>query len=161
MTDRLRPGSTAPSYAHTQRGTVILTALAGGAVVCLAIMLIKDVPGFAPFIVAGIMAVTGVMFSTLTIEIAGDSLRWRFGPGLIRFREPLGGIARAEPTRTSFWCGWGIHLTLRGWLYNVSGFDAVLVTRKNGRTFLLGTDEPEKLSAAINEAAGGRGAFDI
>ena len=56
MTDRLRPGSTAPSYAHTQRGTVILTALAGGAVVCLAIMLIKDVPGFAPFIVAGIMA---------------------------------------------------------------------------------------------------------
>jgi len=43
----------------------------------------------------------------------------------------------------------GIHKTSRGWLYNVSGFDAVLITLHSGKGILLGTDEPERLRSAI------------
>ena len=36
-----------------------------------------------------------------------------------------------------------------GWLYNVSGFDAVAMTLRDGRTFALGTDDPHGLVDAI------------
>jgi len=35
----------------------------------------------------------------------------------------------------------------------VSGHDAVLIERRNGKPFLLGTDEPRKLKAALEAAA--------
>jgi hypothetical protein len=65
---------------------------------------------------------------------------------------PLADLAAVEVTRTRFWDGWGVHRTRRGWLYNVSGFDAVLVRRKDGKAFLVGTDEPRKLKAALERA---------
>ena len=64
----------------------------------------------------------------------------------------LSEIQEAEATRSSFFCGWGIHLTPRGWLYNVSSFQAVAVRLKSGKGFLLGTDEPEQLLAALRHA---------
>ena len=45
--------------------------------------------------------------------------------------------------------GWGIHLSRFGWLYNVSGFDAVAITLVSGKRFALGTDEPQALLAAL------------
>jgi hypothetical protein len=66
----------------------------------------------------------------------------------------LSDIRSVEVTRTRFWEGWGVHKTSRGWLYNVSGFDALLITLYDGKTILLGTDEPEVLRAAILKAIG-------
>jgi len=43
-----------------------------------------------------------------------------------------------------------VHRTRRGWLYNVAGFDAVLVRLKDGKSFLVGTDEPRRLKAALD-----------
>ena len=37
------------------------------------------------------------------------------------------------------------------WIYNVSGFDAIELTMKNGKIYRIGTDEPEKLEAAIKQ----------
>ena len=76
----------------------------------------------------------------------------RFGPGWPRKTVRLADIAAAEVTRTTFLEGWGVHRTRRGWLYNVSGFDAVLLRLANGRTLMVGTDEPRRLKAAIERA---------
>jgi hypothetical protein len=35
------------------------------------------------------------------------------------------------------------------WIYNVSGFDAVEIKMKDGKTYRIGTDEPEKLEQTI------------
>ena len=43
----------------------------------------------------------------------------------------------------------GIHHTPYGWLYNVSGFDAVAITLRDGRKFAVGTDDPHGLITAI------------
>ena len=64
--------------------------------------------------------------------------------GLIRKKVPLAEIAACEPIRIRWWYGWGIHLTPYGWLYNVSGLDAVAITLVNGRKFALGTDDPQR-----------------
>jgi hypothetical protein len=42
-----------------------------------------------------------------------------------------------------------LNLTPYGWLYNVSGFDAVAITLRDGRKFALGTDDPHGLTTAI------------
>jgi hypothetical protein len=99
-----------------------------------------------------IVLATLLLFSVLEISIDGRTLTWRFLPGFISKSVSLSEIADAKPTRTSFIWGWGIHYTNRGWLYNVSGLGAVHVRLRNGRQFLLGTDEPAALAEAINRS---------
>jgi hypothetical protein len=93
--------------------------------------------------------VSAVVFSSLTIRVADGQLYWHFGPGVVKKSVPLSAIARTESTTTTFLNGWGIHLTSRGWLYNVAGRRAVHVQLRDGTQFLLGSDEPESLERAI------------
>jgi len=94
------------------------------------------------------------LFWSLTVTVTGEYLAWHFGLGVIRKRVPLTEIESCEPTRTSFWNGWGIHWSPRGWVYNVSGYGAVEVRLKSGKAFRLGTDEPEALAEAVRNALG-------
>ena len=73
---------------------------------------------------------------------------------MIRKRVSVAEIVACEPIRIRWWYGWGIHLTPYGWLYNVSGLDAVAITLRNGRKLALGTDDPDGLIAAIRHSIG-------
>jgi hypothetical protein len=139
-------------YDHTQRGTVLLMALLAAVFFLLALDTLVPAVRGKVLALAGILALCGFFFSSLTVRITDRALQWRFGPGLIRKEVPLKEIERVEATETTFLQGWGIHYTSRGWLYNVSGFQAIAVTLKGGKQFLLGTDEPEQLRAAIHHA---------
>ena len=135
------------SYKHTQRGTLILAVTLGMAFILaiLAMMVLKPFWFTAVFLV-----VIAWLFRSLTIEITDRTLGWKFGPGLIYKSVPLAEIISAEPVRTG--PSWGIHWGPRtGWLYNVSGFDAVTVTLRSGKKFTLGTDEPQILAARLAE----------
>jgi hypothetical protein len=139
-------------YEHTQRGTVILVALLIGVAICSVLATLTPAPPFVVPMVFGVFVVCAYMFSSLTIQITGRTLCWYFGPGLFRKKILLSDIRGAEVARTRLIHGWGIHRTTRGWLYNVSGFDAVAVRLDAGKEILLGTDEPERLRAAILRA---------
>jgi hypothetical protein len=52
-----------------------------------------------------------------------------------------------------WYAGWGIRWTGDGWLYNVSGLRAVELRTRHGKRYLIGTDRPEELEAAIRQAA--------
>ena len=139
-------------YEHTQRGTVVLAALLIGVAICSALATLSPAPPFVVPMVFGVFVVCAYMFSSLTIQITGGTLCWYFGPGLFRKKILLSDIRGAEVARTRLIHGWGIHHTTRGWLYNVSGFDAVAVRLDTGKEILLVTDEPERLRAAILRA---------
>ena len=136
-------------YKHTQIGHVIIWSL-------LAIILIASggLTGHRapPAIVSIMLLVCLVLFYRLKITIEDETLCASFGPGIIRKRVRLAEIVRCEPIRIRWWYGWGIHLTPSGWLYNVSGFDAVAITLRNGKKFALGTDDPQGLMAAIRDS---------
>jgi hypothetical protein len=138
-------------YRHCQFGKTLFIALAIGAVLCLIMagVLSKGAP--ISLVLAAMLAVCALFFSSFTIEVTNQHLRWKFGSGLIRKQVLLADIAHAEVTQTKVKEGWGIHLTLRGWLYNVPGFQAVAIRLKTGKQFLLGSDEPEKLVMALGE----------
>jgi len=129
------------TYQHTQPARAILIGLVSTGLLFAAMSLY-----FVPFIVGTIVEfVVAFLFRSMTIEISDAELKWYFGSGFPLKRVPIGEVASAEAVRTSFWNGWGVHYTPRGWLYNVSGFGAVCVTLRNGKRFCLGSDEPEAL----------------
>jgi len=139
-------------YEHPQPGTAIILSILPAIAIIIILGLTQPPPkpvNFMLIAVLAILVVCTILFSSLTIRITETELRLHFGPGFIRKKVALTDIQQAEITTTKFIYGWGIHLTPQGWLYNVSGFKAVAFKLKNGKQFVLGTDEPEKLYEAI------------
>src|SRR5205823_59638 len=135
-------------YEHTQIGHVIIWSLL--AIILIASELIgSPLHREPPVVISIILLVCLVLFYRLRITIEDETLRASFGPGIIRKRVRLAEIVGCEPVRIRWWYGWGIHLTPYGWLYNVSGFDAVAITLGDGRNFAFGTDDPYGLVDAI------------
>ncbi len=98
-----------------------------------------------------LLASLAFCFRWLRICDEGDFLGVRFGPiPLFGKRFRYADISSAEPSKTSFADGWGIHwVPGRGWTYNLWGFDCVLLTLKNGRTIRVGTDDPDGLASFL------------
>lgn len=140
-------------YHHTQLGTVIVVSLLLAAVLFAGL---GRMTGLTLLAVIGpaLMAVFLALFYALTVEIDATHLTFRFEIGWIRKRIPLAEIAEVKPVRNTWMQGWGIHWTPHGWLYNVSGWEAVEITLASGQRFRLGTDEPKRLVQAIEAAKG-------
>ena len=79
-------------------------------------------------------------FSTSPITADGARLSWQLAHGLRGTSVPLADIVNAEPAATSWTAGWGAHLTRHGWLCNVAGCQAVLVTTRDATGVMLRTD---------------------
>lgn len=143
-------------YKHSQPGTY--ARITFGALVLLAftaaLYLGRDdskaiwvFGGMAALMLAGLL-----LFHSLTVEVARGYLRFRFGIGLIHRQFRVRDIESAEKVRNRWFYGWGIKLTPHGWLFSVSGFDAIQIKLKNGRQYRIGTDEPERLLEAVESA---------
>ena len=141
-------------YHHTQVGRVTLIALATAMIVLGALLLLVREPAVHVLLFAllGVLALTALCFSTLTVTVDGRSVTARFGPGLIRRRIELDQVRAVWPVNNLWWYGWGIHWTPHGWLWNVSGLGAVELDLKDGRGFRIGTDEPDALAESIESA---------
>lgn len=149
-----------PSYVHRQWATLILVLLATFAIGIgvLSGARFHDDKALVP-VAAGALVFAGILaglFHSLVVTVRGDAseafLRVQFGWGLIRRTIPLASIESARPVRNSWWYGWGIRLTPHGWLWNVSGLDAVELELTSGKRFRIGTDEPGRLVRAIEAA---------
>jgi hypothetical protein len=140
-------------YKRTQNGYLIIGGLLGIAIFLAITGIVAGRDGLLiRAIIEVILLVCAIVFSKLTIKIDGESLEASFATGLIRKKVPLAEIADCEPVRIRWWYGWGIHLTPNGWLYNVSGLDAVAIKLRSGRKFALGTDDADGLTAAIRRS---------
>lgn len=141
-------------YEHTQIGYVILgtifAALVAGILPLFGLVDPSKQEGLWLAVVA--MALGATLFSSLTVRIKNDELIWYFGPRFWRNAISLGAIQEVEVVRNSPWQGWGIRKIHGGWLYNVSGLDAVEITTIDGDVIRIGTDEPDSLASALNEA---------
>jgi len=138
-------------YSHTQVGRLLIALVAP--------MLVLMVVGFylsgalaAAVVALLVLGSVLVMFGSLTVEVSEAEIRLRFGPGPIRKRFAVADIISASAVRTHWYNGWGIRWIPRGWLYNVSGFDAVEMITADNKRYLIGTDEPRELLSAIERA---------
>lgn len=142
------------TYRHTQTGTIIIGAVVGMAFIALLVLVPAtgplSLPALALLAIAGAVLAT---FSSLTVEIEKNTLTCRFGVGLIQRSIPLSEVDHVSAVVNPWFVGWGIRwIPGSYWVWNVSGFQAVELTLKDGRRFRIGTDEPEALVRAIEMA---------
>ena len=145
-------------YQHRQIGTLILLSLGMG-IILVAVILLLETEATARIIAGSVLTVLVIcawLFWSLNVSLGDGELRVSFGPGLIHKRIELAEIRSAQQVRNRWFYGWGIRLTPHGWMYNVSGLDAVELEFDGGRKFRIGTDEPERLVQAIQDATGRR-----
>jgi hypothetical protein len=141
----------ASRYRHTQPGYITLGAT-GAAIGLLTTGLSRGAATAGLIPAAALLGGVGLLMSRLTVEIADGELRIAFGPGWTVKRVRVAEIESVAAVRNPWWYGWGIRLTPRGTLYNVSGRDAVEVRLRTGKRFRVGTDEPQVLERALRDA---------
>jgi len=138
-------------YEHTQRPSIVYVLAFAGLALAIAVLALEG--NYSGMIIILFIPLLMFLFSgSLTVRLDETTLTVFFGIGIIRRRFPLADLMSCEQTRTRWYEGWGIHPTVRGWLFNIAGRDAVIFTRRDGRHFLVGTDEPQRLQAAILQA---------
>ena len=81
-------------------------------------------------------------------------LRIKFGYGIYKKKFLLNDIMSVKTLKNNWYYGWGIRFWPwpKMWIYNISGFDAVEITMKDGRIYRIGTDEPNHLERAITKS---------
>jgi hypothetical protein len=139
------------SYRHTQIGYFMIAVLFAGVLGLSASIAFGSGPKILVLVVA-LLGLCLLLFPTLTAIVQGDRIRCLFGIGLIRREILVSEIVAISVVRNPWSYGWGLRLIPGGWLWNVSGFDAVELQLKTGRVFRIGTDEPVELRAAITKA---------
>ena len=146
-------------YRHRQVGTLTVAGLALGALVLAGVAYAMPL-GSPDRVILGVVAIFLVfvllVFGSLTVTVSHEHVEARFGAGFIRKRFRSTEVLQAKPVRNHWYYGWGIRLTPNGWMFNVSGLDAVELLLRDGRTFRIGTDQPKELAAAISSARKGR-----
>lgn len=148
------PSRMSTTYKHKQFGLAMIVGLIAAMLITLGSYLAIGAPLVGSLVPATLLGVCAVLFSTLTAEVDSQHVRCYFGLGLIRRTIPLGEIQAVRAVRNSFANGWGIRFIPGGWLWNVSGLDAVELTFRDGRLFRIGTDQPAELLRAIEDNLG-------
>ena len=142
------------SYRHTQVGYLVIAGLGIGIVGISASLALGNGPKVLVAVVA-MLTVCLMLFPTLTVVVQPDRVRCFFGFGLIRREILVTDIVAVSAVRNPWTYGWGLRLIPGGWLWNVSGLDAVELQLRDGKRFRIGTDEPSALRDAIALGLGG------
>lgn len=100
----------------------------------------------------GLIVLLSSLFATLSTQVTDKELHWSLGIGLIQKRLSLKDIESVRKVRNKVWWGWGIRYFGEGWLYNVSGLNAIEIVQTDSKVTRVGTDEPDELLQAILQA---------
>ena len=71
----------------------------------------------------------------MVIEIDENQISFKFGVGLFKRTYPINELISCSSVRSSLLSGFGIRKIANGWLYNISGLDAIelrFIDKKNG-----------------------------
>lgn len=139
-------------YRHTEFGLLMTAGLLTGVAACG--YLVLHSADWIPTLAMVILLVLTALFSTLTTSVEAGTFEVWFGSGLIRRRIALTDIESVAVVENPWYYGWGIHWTPQGWLWNVAGTRGIELHFRDGRRFRVGSDEPERLAAAIRAEIG-------
>lgn len=154
---RLHGKSGDEMYRHTQASIVFITALLVGFLGTLLEILTYGHPGIQAITVLAFLAITSILLTstTLTVIVTGTLMKVYFGPLPIRIRTiPLSEIISARVEEDAR------HTIKKAVWYLAPGGEfpirkGIVVEQRCGKTFWIGTDEPELLIKAISSAQEG------
>jgi hypothetical protein len=97
------------------------------------------------------MAICLLIFYKLTIYLNDSSISFKLGIGLITRKYMVTDIQSCKAVRNDPLTGIGIRIIAGGWLYNVSGLNAIELTFKNQKSKVrIGTDKPDEIAEILS-----------
>ena len=143
-----------PVYSHTQRGTaiIVLLLLTMGGMTVMVYFTADTVAVMILVPLLAILAISLLLFHSLTVSIDGENVNISFGVRAIKKKFRLQDIEACTCVTNPVIFGLGIHKIPGGWIYNVSGLEAVELNMRGEGIVRIGTDEPQKLCEAIEKA---------
>jgi hypothetical protein len=141
-----------PIYEHKQPGYAIVGLILIPSIFFTLVVGLSGEAGTAAtlLIILIFMLGTAVIFSSLTVKVSTVDVTYHFALSFFNHVIPMHRITEVRVVRNKIWYGLGIHFIPGGVVYNVSGLDAVEIRLDDCKLVRLGTDEPEKLAAAID-----------
>ena len=135
-------------YKHTQIGYLLIIALGAATLLIGRLTVIARFnPGAILLLVLIILCLA--LFATMTVQVSDQIINLQVGIGIIRTRFALQDVQAYRVVKNPWYYGWGIHVIPGGWVFNVSGWEAVELQMKNGRKYRIGTDDPQGLIEAV------------
>jgi hypothetical protein len=143
-------------YRHTQVGLATLIGLGAGFLTQLG-KAVRDLRKHRTGVWVSVPLTVGfvcvmAIFSSLKVAVDEATVVASFTGGVLPRRIAVGEIASAKVVSIPWHHGWGMRRTGHGWLYSVWGRRAVKLRLTDESTFTIGSDEPEALLAAIEQA---------
>jgi hypothetical protein len=90
------------------------------------------------------------LFFRLESKVFEDRIEIKFGVGIIKKTIEFKEVEEVQKVTNKFWYGWGIRYTPHGWLWNISGYEAVQFQLKGkSKGFRLGCKNHEEMYQAI------------
>lgn len=140
-------------YQHTQVGPLpILVGGFFGVISVVTLVNAGDEPEAVIAVLGAMVIIVTIVygFSRLTVVVGPAELRARFTWGWPNRVVPLAELSRYNHVRNKWWYGLGVRLAPNGaWIFSVWGLDAVELELKSGKKLRIGTDDPDRLIAAI------------
>jgi hypothetical protein len=129
------------------------------AIAVLPAFLIATVRGPAPVLLIAPVIVLGVgallALARLVVDVDGEEITVAFHFLWPKRRIPISQVRRATVTKYRPFIdygGYGVRLGFRGWAFNVSGDEGVVVETDDGSRLMIGSQRPTELEAAIARA---------
>lgn len=140
-------------FKEVQLGWVVLVAV--GLVLLLITILFSLQLGTRPITTPSYLLVCGTLGLSLAfayrmqIEVTDEEVIITFGIGMIRRRIPITKIISITEVTNPWYYGWGMRIIPNGWLYNVSGPQAVELQLDTGRVVRIGTRRQAELAGVL------------
>ena len=138
---------------------VLLMALAIPAVIVAIDVAVRQPALLLPALLLGpgVIAVIALLFALarLVVDVDRDVITVAFHFLWPKRRIRILEVRKAEATKYSpllDYGGYGVRLGFRGWAFNVSGDEGVLVETNDGSRVMIGSQRPKELEAAIERA---------
>ena len=123
----------------------------------VAVVLARGGPALEVIVVPVVVLAIGALFAfaRLVVDVDGDAITIAFHLLWPKRRIALASVRRAAATRYRpliDYGGYGVRVGFKGWAYNVSGAEGVLVETDDGARVMIGSHRPKELEAAIARA---------
>lgn len=140
----------------TQFGTFSVIVILPIFIFCLIMLFVTGLDDIIMGAIFSFLSVTFLIclliFYKLTISIDSTHLSFSLGVGLVSRKYLIADIKSCKPVKNDPFYGIGIRLIPNGWLYNVSGLQAIELTFINRKSKIrIGTNQPEEIASTVNK----------
>jgi len=110
-----------------------------------------DTSGLIYVGLSALMLVCVLTFYKIVIEVGENQISFKLGIGLLKRTYQINDLTSCTPVRCSLMSGFGIRRIANGWLYNISGLDAIELRFEDKRNIIrIGTNKSDEIASLVS-----------